>query len=217
MRELMNLSLYVITDAVLSHNRAHVDVVRAALAGGASAIQLRDKSASGRQLVELGKALRELTRAAGALLIVNDRVDAAVAIGADGVHVGQDDLDAVDARRIIGTGKILGVSAATVAEALQAERDGADYIGAGAVYATNSKPDAGAPIGTDGLARVAGAVRIPTVAIGGINAANAAACIHAGAVGVAVISAVVSADDIAAAARRMREVIEAEKRRSVRA
>src|ERR1700694_2444371 len=115
MRERMNLSLYVITDSALSHGRSHVEVVQAALAGGASAIQLRDKTASGRQLAESGRALRELTRAAGAILIVNDRVDVAVAIDADGVHVGQDDLAAADARKMIGPDKIVGVSAATVA------------------------------------------------------------------------------------------------------
>jgi thiamine-phosphate pyrophosphorylase len=203
----MNLSLYVITDSGLAHGRSHVEVVQAALAGGATAIQLRDKGASGRQLAETGRALHELTRAAGAILIVNDRVDVAVAIDADGVHVGQEDLAAADARKIIGPGKIVGVSAATIAEAIAAERDGADYLGVGTVFATGSKADAGAPIGTEALARVAGAVRIPSVAIGGINAANAAACIEAGAAGVAVISAVVSADDIAAAAKRLREVV----------
>ena len=137
----------------------------------------------------------------------------AVAIDADGVHVGQDDLAAADARRIIGPHKIVGVSAASEEEARKAERDGADYIGAGTVFATASKPDAGAPIGTGGLARIAAAVRIPTVAIGGINAGNAAACIEAGAAGVAVISAVVSADDVSAAARRLRDVVETELRR----
>jgi len=212
----MDLTLYVVTDIALSHHRSQLDVVRAALAGGATAVQLRDKSSNGRQLVETGRALLELTRAAGALLIVNDRVDVAVAIDADGVHVGQDDLAAADARKMMGPNKIVGVSAATADEARKAERDGADYIGAGTVFATASKRDAGAPIGTSGLSRIAAAVRIPTVAIGGINAANAAACIDAGAVGVAVISAVVSADDITGAAKRLREVVEAAKQRKPR-
>ena len=208
----MDLSLYVITDSALSHQRLDIDVVRAAIAGGATAIQLRDKAASGRQLAETGRALLELTRRAGALLIVNDRVDVAMAIDADGVHVGQDDLAAADVRRIIGPNKIVGVSASTLEEAIQAERDGADYVGTGAVFATASKPDAGEPIGTRGLARIAAAVRIPTVAIGGINATNAVGCIEAGAAGVAVISAVVSADDISEAARHLRDVVEAGKR-----
>jgi thiamine-phosphate pyrophosphorylase len=202
------LSLYVITDAALSKGRSHADVVRAAIAGGATAIQLRDKTANTRELLRTGLLLRELTRAAGVKLIVNDRADVALAIDADGVHVGQDDLPAVDARRIVGAGKIVGVSAATVNEARQAERDGADYIGVGAVYATGSKSDAGAPMGTARLAEVAHAVRIPAVAIGGINASNATDCIAAGAVGVSVISAVVSAPDVEAAARDLRDRID---------
>jgi len=205
----MDLSLYVVTDRALSRQRSDLDVVRAALAGGATVIQLRDKQAGGRQLADTGRALLALTRAAGALLIVNDRVDVAVAIDADGAHVGQEDLGARDARRLLGPGKLLGVSAANAAEAVQAERDGADYIGAGTVFATATKADAGTPIGMEGLAAISRAVRIPSVAIGGINAANAAACIAAGAIGVAVISAVVSAEDIAGAARHLRGAIDA--------
>jgi thiamine-phosphate pyrophosphorylase len=205
----MYLSLYVITDSALSRSRSTVDVVRAAIAGGATAIQLRDKAASTRGLVETGLQLRELTRAAGVKLIVNDRADVALAIDADGVHVGQDDLPATIARRIVGTGKIVGVSAATPDEARQAERDGADYIGIGSVFATGSKSDAGTPIGTARLAEVARSVRIPAVAIGGIHASNAADCIAAGALGVSVISAVVSAPDVEAAARELRARIDA--------
>jgi thiamine-phosphate pyrophosphorylase len=205
----MYLSLYVITDEALSRGRPTVEVGRAAIAGGATAIQLRDKTSSTRKLVETGLQLRELTRATGVKLIVNDRADVALAIDADGVHVGQDDLPAVIARRIVGAGKIVGVSAATPDEAKLAERDGADYVGVGSIFATSSKSDAGAPIGTARLAEVARSVRIPAVAIGGINAANAAECIIAGAVGVSVISAVVSAPDIEAAARDLRTRIDA--------
>src|SRR5207244_11449094 len=143
----MNHALHVLTDEQLSRGRTTVDVVRAALAGGATVIQLRDKTASTRRLLELGRVLRALTREAGATFIVNDRADVALAVDADGVHVGQDDLPAREARRIVGANRVLGVSASSVAEALQAERDGADYIGAGTVFATVSKPDAGAPIG----------------------------------------------------------------------
>ncbi len=210
----MNLQLYIITDPSLSHGRSHVEVVRAAIAGGATAIQLRDKTATARQLIEAGHALRELTRAAGVTFIVNDRADVALALDADGVHVGQDDLPALDARRIVGPNKIVGVSAGTVAEANQAERDGANYIGVGSVYATSSKPDAGAPIGTEGLAQIARAVSIPVVAIGGVNADNAAACIAAGASGVAVISAVVSAADVVDATRRLKRRITNVKRKT---
>ena len=203
----LNHALHVLTDEQLSRGRATVDVVRAALAGGATVIQLRDKTASTRRLIELGRALREITHEAGATFIVNDRADVALAVDADGVHVGQNDLPARAARRIVGAERVVGVSASSVAEAIQAERDGADYIGAGTVFATGSKPDAGAPIGLDGLAQIVRAVSIPVVAIGGVNSANAADCIAAGAVGVAVISAVVSAENVEAAARRLREVV----------
>ena len=203
----VNHSLHVLTDEQLSRGRATVAVVQAALAGGATVIQLRDKTASTRRLLELGRVLRALTREAGATFIVNDRADVALAVDADGVHVGQDDLPARNARRIVGAERVVGVSASSMAEALQAERDGADYIGAGTVFATGSKPDAGAPIGLEGLAQIARAVAIPVVAIGGVNAANAAECVAAGAAGVAVISAVVSADDVAAAARELREIV----------
>ncbi|RLC62163.1 MAG: thiamine phosphate synthase, partial [Chloroflexi bacterium] len=136
-----------------------------------------------------------------------DRLDVALAIGAEGVHVGEDDMPVPLARQLIGPERILGASPATLEDARQAERDGADYLGVGDVYGTPSKPDAGAPIGVERLAQVVKAVSIPVVAIGGITAANAAAVIQAGAAGVAVISAVVAAPDPAAAARRLREIV----------
>ncbi len=202
-------SVYVITDRRTAGDRSLLDIVQAAIRGGATVVQLREKEASTRAMIELGQALLEITRAAGIPLIVNDRVDVALAIGAEGVHVGQDDMPAAMARRLIGPDRILGVSARTVEEAIQAQRDGADYLGAGDVFGTPTKPDAGAPIGVEGLARIARAVSIPVVAIGGVTPRNASAAIEAGAVGVAVISAVVGAPDPEAAARRLREVVEA--------
>lgn len=196
-------SVYVITDQWVAGGRSLVDLVGAALRGGATAIQLREKSASTRAMVELGHALLVFTRAAGVPLIVNDRIDVALAINADGVHVGQDDMPADLARRLIGPARLLGVSAATVAEARRAERDGADYLGVGDLFGTPSKPDAGPPIGLERLAEVARAARVPVVGIGGIQVDNAAAVIAAGAVGVAVISAVISAADPEAAVRRL--------------
>jgi thiamine-phosphate pyrophosphorylase len=209
----MNWSLYVLTDrrAALSRGAAGgsslVDVVCAAIRGGATAIQLRDKQATTRELVELGCALRAVTRPAGVPLIVNDRIDVALAIDADGAHVGQDDMPARLARKLLGPDRVLGVSAGTVEEALQAQRDGADYLGTGDVYGTPTKADAGIPIGVSGLAEIAGAVSIPVVAIGGIQAGNAAATIRAGAAGIAVISAVIGAPDPEAAARTLSEIL----------
>ena len=184
-----------------------VDVVRAAVRGGATAVQLRDKEASTGEMIELGRALLQITRPAGLPLIVNDRADVALAIDADGVHVGQDDMPAPLARQIIGPERILGVSAGTVEEARQAERDGADYLGVGDVYGTPTKADAGTPIGLSGLAEIARAVSIPVVAIGGIKLDNAAATLQAGAAGVAVISAVIGAPDPETAARRLLKAV----------
>lgn len=205
----MDWMLYVITDAKLSRGRSHLEVIRAAIAGGATVVQYREKEGTTRQLIEEARALRELTRQAGVPFIVNDRVDIALAVDADGVHVGQDDMPAPLARQLMGPGNIVGVSATNLEEALQAERDGADYIGAGPVFATPTKPDAAPPMGLEGLAEICRRVSIPVVAIGGINEENAAAVIEAGADGVAVVSAIVAAPDVEAAARRLREVVEA--------
>jgi len=208
MEQTVDWSVYVITDRQVAGDRSILEVVRAALRGGATVVQLREKAATTRQMIELGRALHRITQEAGVPLIVNDRVDVALAVEAEGVHVGQDDMPAALARRLIGPDRILGVSAGTVEEAVQAERDGADYLGVGDVYGTPSKPDAGEPIGVEGLAEIARAVSIPVVAIGGIRPDNAAAVIRAGASGVAVISAVVGAPDPEAAARRLREAVE---------
>lgn len=209
----MRLDVYVITDAALSRGRSHLQVAGEAIRGGADVIQLREKSLSGRELVELGFQLRRLTREAGVLFIVNDRVDVALAVDADGVHVGQEDIPAAIVRRLIGPSKILGVSAATTEEALQAKADGADYLGVGAIYATNTKADAGAPVGPARLGEIRRAVGLPLVAIGGLNVHNAAEAIAHGADGVAVISAVVGAPDIFAATQALKAVVEEAKAR----
>jgi thiamine-phosphate pyrophosphorylase len=200
-------SVYIVTDQQAAGERALPEIVRAAIQGGATAVQLRAKVATTREMVALGQALLAITRPAGIPLIVNDRLDVALAIEADGAHVGQDDLPAAMARQILGPERILGVSAETVGQAQQAERDGANYLGVGDVFGTPSKPDAGSPIGIDGLAATVRAVALPVVAIGGITLDNAPAVIAVGAVGVAVISAVVGAADPAAAARQLRERI----------
>jgi thiamine-phosphate pyrophosphorylase len=204
----MDCSLYVITDRRLARGRSLLEVARSAIRGGATVVQLRDKEATTRELMETGQRLRALTRQMGATFIVNDRADVALAVEADGVHLGVDDLPVPVARRLMGPEAIIGFSPETVEEARQAEADGADYLGVGAVFGTGIKPDAGSPIGLEGLGEIVRAVSIPVVAIGGITAANAARCIRAGAAGVAVIGAVVAADDIEAAARRLREQIE---------
>ena len=200
--------LCVITDAPLSRGRSHLEVAEAAIRGGADVVQLRDKTASGGALYQVAFALRKLTREAKVPLIVNDRLDIALAVDADGVHVGQSDLPASVVRRILGPGKVLGVTAETGEEALLAEKDGADYLGVGPVFeARGTKSDAGAPQGVEQIARIRGVSRLPIVAIGGIKAENARRVLEAGATAVAVISAIVAADDIAQAARQLKSVL----------
>lgn len=202
------LRLHVLTDREWSRGRSMLAVAEAAIAGGATVIQLRDKTASTRLLVEEGLALRELTRKHGAILIVNDRIDVALAVDADGAHVGQDDMPGTLARQLLGPDRILGISAGNVDEAMTALAAGADYLGVGPIFATQGKADAGAPIGTQLLSDLSSRYTTPLVAIGGINNANTKEVIAAGAAGVAVITAVVNAEDIVAAARSLSEVWE---------
>jgi len=200
--------LYVITDERVSRGRSHLQVAEAAILGGADVLQLRDKESSSGRLFQVAMQLRKLTREAKVPLIVNDRLDIALAADADGVHVGQADLPASVARGIMGPGMILGVSAETVAEAMAAQEDGADYLGVGPVFeARGTKPDAGLPLGLDLIAEIRRRCRLPIVAIGGINAENARKVREAGADAAAVISAVASADDIARAARRLKRLL----------
>jgi thiamine-phosphate pyrophosphorylase len=161
---------------------ADIETARAAVAGGATVVQLRLKDAPTEVVVERGRAFRELP----ATFIVNDDVEAAIALAADGVHLGQSDSGTELA---LAAGLVLGLSASTTEEAIEAEKSGAAYIGAGPVWATPSKTDAAPAIGLDGLAAICKAVSIPVVAIGSVDASNAADCIRAGAAGVAVIRA----------------------------
>ena len=204
--------LYVITDAALAPGRSHIEVARAALAGGADAVQLRDKSAPAQNLCAVASEIQPQARKFGAAFLVNDRVDVALLTGADGAHLGQTDLPCHEARRLLPRPSILGVSAATVEEARKAVKDGADYLGVGPVFATPTKPDAGEPLGLDRLAELVRAVPLPVVAIGGIHHENVIAVLGTGVAGVAVVAAVVSAPDMAAAARALRSRITATRR-----
>ena len=202
--------LYVITDEKASRGRSHLQVAEAAILGGADVLQLRDKEASSGRLYRVAMQLRKLTRDANIPFIVNDRLDIALAAGADGVHVGQTDLPASVVREIMGPDRILGVSVDTVEEALLAEKDGADYLGVGPVFeARGTKPDAGEPLGLDRIARIRRHCRLPIVAIGGIDLENAGKVRDAGADAAAVISAIGTADDIARAVRRLKGILDA--------
>lgn len=196
--------LHVLTDTVLQRHFSHVELAELALAGGADVIQFRQKTGSTREMIEQARAMRALCARAGAPLIVNDRLDVALAAEADGVHLGQDDFPLELARAILGPEKIIGGSAATMEEARLCLAQGADYVGFGPVFPTGSKADAGPVSGLAVLAAVAREIPLPIIAIGGVGAANAADVRAHGAHGLAVISAVCCRPDPAAAARELR-------------
>ncbi len=195
----LDLRVYVITANVPQLGRTHEDVAQAALAGGARIIQFRDKEISDEEFTVVARRIQQLTHKHNALLIINDRVEIALAIGADGVHVGRHDLAFAEVKRVARPGMILGVSATNYAEAIALANSGADYLGVGPIFPTPSKADATPPIGLDELARICRDVPIPIVAIGGITESSLHGIIDAGAAGAAVISAVCSAPDITAA------------------
>lgn len=199
--------LYVITDEKVSGGRSHAEIARAVAHAGADVIQLRDKGLSGEELAETARQLRAITHEAGVLLLVNDSLEAALESGADGVHLGQTDLPLREARSMAPPGFIIGVSVGNAEEALEAEEEGADYVGLGPIYPTGSKDDAGPACGLKALREVKAAVGIPVVAIGGITKANAAETLRNGADGLAVISAVLAQPDMAGAARELAEAI----------
>lgn len=195
----LDLRVYVITADVPHLGRTHEDVAAAALAGGARIIQFRDKEISNDEFAATARRLQQLTREHNALLIINDRVEIAVALRADGIHVGQHDLAVADVKRLTRPGMILGVSATNYAEAIALADSGADYLGVGPIFPTPSKADATPPIGLNELTRICRDIPVPIVAIGGISQSNLPAIIGAGAAGAAVISAISSAPDMTAA------------------
>jgi len=201
--------LCVITARSDRLRRDHLDIATAALQAGCPMLQLRAKGLSTCELLALGTQLRQLTRDRGALLIVNDRVDIALAVEADGVHLGEQDLPIAIARRLLGEQAIIGASAATPERAIAAKSHGASYIGVGPIYSTSSKADAGDAIGCAPIEQIKDAAGLPVLAIGGITRDNVAAVIRAGADGVAVIAAVSEADDMAGATSALLDAIRA--------
>lgn len=200
----VDYSLYLVADADYAAGRDLAALVGAAVAGGVTVVQLRAKSLAGRALVELGYALRRALAATGVPLVVNDRVDVAIACGAAGVHLGQEDLPVRLARALLGPEGTVGVSVNTPEEARRAEAEGADYVGAGPAFATATKATDLPVLGPEGIGRIKGAVRIPVVAIGGIGPENVAGLARAGADGIAVVSAVLGAPDARLAAEALR-------------
>jgi thiamine-phosphate pyrophosphorylase len=195
-------ALYIVTDSSLCRLPEEA-MVAAALKGGAKVIQYREKEASTLAMVATARRLRTLTAAHGAILIVNDRMDVALAAGADGVHLGQDDMPYEAARGILGEKAIIGITAHTVEEAFEAQQMGADYVGLSPIFPTATKTDAGPAAGLALVEEAARSIRIPKVAIGGINEANMKKVLAAGADCVAMISAVVTSEDIEGTVRRI--------------
>jgi thiamine-phosphate pyrophosphorylase len=211
---MVDLRLYAIVDPQSAGSHGLPYLARAAVGGGATLVQLRDKLSDTRRLVEEARAIKAMLEPTGVPLLINDRVDVALAAGADGVHVGQDDMSVKDARRLLGSKAVIGLSIKTIAQAEAAPTDLVDYVGIGGVFASTSKDNPDPPIGIYGLARIAGVFRqrapkLPLVAIAGINASNAKDVIDAGADGIAVISALSLQTDPAAAARKLRSIVDA--------
>ena len=203
--------VYLVTQESLSAGRSTVDVVEAAVAGGVDVVQLREKDRSARELYRLGRTLRAVTREADVPLVVNDRVDLAAAVAADGVHLGDADLPVPVAREQLGPDAIIGRSVSFVEDARAAERAGADYLGVGAVYSTGSKDDIDDDeygVGPERVGTIVDAVDVPVVGIGGITADNAGPVVTAGADGLAVITAITRADDPEAATRDLGAAVE---------
>jgi len=202
-------SLYLVTDLDLAAGRPLGEIVRAAIEGGVTMVQYRDKRPGTRSLIEGAQALLGVTRETGAALVINDRVDVALAVGADGVHLGQADMPVELARLLLGPRRLLGVTADGPEQAAEAERAGADYIGCNAVFATPTKPDTGAPLGLEGLRALVASTKLPVVAIGGVNRANAAELLGTGVAGLAVVSAIMGAPDPRQAARELSTIVAA--------
>lgn len=200
------LKLYVIPDSRIGAPRSIEEQAELALDGGATMIQLRDKKMSDRELYETACRLSSLCRSRGAVFVVNDRLDIALASRAHGVHLGKEDLPVSVARKIVPAGFLIGATAHSIEEGRAAEEQGADYVGIGAVFPTGTK-NVVSVIGVDGIRAIRKALSLPSVAIGGISEENAAEVLSAGVDGIAVVSSVVGRPDIAGAARRLAEKV----------
>lgn len=201
----IDYTLYLCTDRSLMSSATLEECVESAIKGGVTAVQLREKDCSSREFYEMGSKIRQITRDYGVPLIINDRVDIALAVGADGVHIGQSDLSCLAVRRIVGNDMIIGVTAHNYAEAMQAVKDGADYLGVGAMRATGTKKEAKV-ISPDELIAIRQAVKLPIVIIGGINKDNVCEFKGKGIDGIAVVSAIVSQPNVEQAARELKEL-----------
>lgn len=202
-----SLKLYLVTDRDLSLGRSLEEVVCEAVAGGVTIVQLREKNASTGEFIELGRRLMAVLKPLGVPLIINDRVDVALAVDADGVHIGQSDMPYEDARRLLGPDKIIGLSVENMDELLKANELDVDYVGISPVYGTPTKTDTAEPFGLEGLRKAVNLSSHPTVAIGGMNASTIGDVIAAGADGVAVVSAICSAENVREATSALKQLV----------
>ncbi len=205
MKSKIDYSLYLCTDRSIMSDTSIEECVEKSLKGGVSVVQIREKDCPGKEFLQIAKSVKEITRRYNVPLIINDRVDVAIAVGADGVHVGQDDLPCAIVRSMVGEDMIIGVSASSLTEALKAQQDGADYIGVGAMFATDTKTDAKV-VSMEELDRIRREVSIPIVVIGGINKTTLPDFIGKGIDGIAVVSAIVSQNDVESAARELKSM-----------
>ena len=201
------LSLYLVTDRPLALGRDLVWVVQEAVAGGVTLVQLREKDLDTRQFVELGRALKQALAHSGVPLLINDRLDVAMAVGADGVHLGQSDMPYANARALLGPDKIIGISIENEAQALEANAQDVDYIALSPVYLTGTKTDTSAALGLEGVRRITSLSRHPSCGIGNMNRHTVADVIRAGADGIAVVSGIMSAPDPREAARELLTIV----------
>ncbi|WP_088102454.1 thiamine phosphate synthase [Halalkalibacter urbisdiaboli] len=200
-------NLYTITGEEFHPGRDLVDVIEEAILGGSDIIQLRDKKGTKLEVLKKAKALRELTKKYNVTFIVNDHIDVALAVDADGVHVGQDDLPLEDVRKIVGPNKIIGISTHKIEEARQAEAGGADYIGVGPIFETKSKEDVVDPVTTAYIKQVVEEIKIPFVAIGGIKLHNVEQVLEAGATRICMISEIVGAKDVKGVCETFKKIL----------
>jgi thiamine-phosphate pyrophosphorylase len=206
MKPEIDYTLYLVTDRELMSSASVEESVTRAIAGGCTVVQLREKSLSSRDFYEAARSIREITSRSGVPFIINDRLDIALAVDADGVHVGREDLPCGAARRVMGDGKIVGASVSNLDEALAARDAGADYLGVGAMYATGTKTDADIT-SMEELSVIRAAIDLPIVVIGGINAETVPNFKGAGIDGIAVVSAIVASADVAGAARKLKKTV----------
>ena len=199
--------LHIITDNVLQDRFSHTDLTAMAISGGADTIQFRMKKGTIKEMIETAGRMKEMCSEAGVIFIVNDRIDIALAVDADGVHLGQDDFPVPLARKLLGDEKIIGGSAGNIEEARKCQSEGVDYIGFGPVYTTTSKDDAGIACGNDLMEQATREITLPFIAIGGVDLEKVPDVMRTGAYGIAVISAVCCRDDPEHATRMLREVL----------